>query len=76
MPALSTSENLFHSPICRSIGTMGLQTSICPPFNIPDSLKNGIISFRNMLLFFEYRLTKIFLNEKKQADFPDQQLYV
>ena len=28
MPALSTSENLFHSPICRSIGTMGLQILI------------------------------------------------
>lgn len=38
MPALSTSEkkNLFHSSICGSIGTMGLQTSIFPPCDIPN----------------------------------------
>lgn len=43
MLVLSTSENQFHSPTCRSIGTMGLQTSICSPFDIPNSLKECII---------------------------------
>lgn len=61
MPALSTSENQFHSPICRSIGTMELQSSICSSFDIPSSLKiaslvqenvslHKVLSLRNVLV--------------------------
>lgn len=72
MPALSTSEkkNQFHSPICGSIGTMGLRTSICAPCDIPNSftitsavLRNAFLGTANQDVLF-------------QQVIPDPKLYV
>lgn len=65
MPALSTSENQFHSPICRSIGTMGLQTLICPPFDIPNSLKIASPVVGRCFVFFTV-LSKIFFMKTRR----------
>lgn len=46
-------------PSCRSIGTMGLRTSICPPFDIPNSFT--ITSLVQELLFGNNKSHFVFL---------------
>lgn len=72
MPALSTSENQFNLPICRSIGTMGLQPSICPPFDIPNSFKTASLLLGKCFL----KVVNFFFSVNTETDFPGQQLYV
>lgn len=67
MPALSTSENQFGWPVCRSIGTEGPQPSTRPPDHVPASVQNA---FRNLLLKCGYLQIDFFLSP------PDQQLCV
>lgn len=55
-------RNQFHSPICGSIGTMGLRTSICPLCDIPNSFTITSAVLRSA--FWE-QSSKIFISRSK-----------